>query len=50
VIAAAKAAGMDVPPPQMRKLADNSWGFAVRASKPIRAPSALTSSGVEGRP
>jgi hypothetical protein len=50
VIAAAKAAGMEVPPPQMRKLADNSWGFAVRGSKPVRAPSALTSSATEGRP
>ena len=49
VVAAAKAAGMEVPPPQMRKLADNSWGFAVRGSKPIR-PAALTSSIVEGRP
>jgi type II secretory pathway component PulL len=50
VIAAAKAAGMEVPPPQMRKLADNSWGFAVRGSKPVRAASALTSSAMEERP
>jgi type II secretory pathway component PulL len=48
VIAAAKAAGMEVPPPQMRKLADNSWGFAVHGSKAI-GTAALTSSS-EGRP
>ncbi|HEY7115774.1 MAG TPA: GspL/Epsl periplasmic domain-containing protein [Tepidisphaeraceae bacterium] len=33
LVAAAKSAGMDVPPPQMRKDADGQWSFVVRGNR-----------------
>jgi hypothetical protein len=38
LVAAARGAGLDVPPPQMEKLADGSWRFTIRASKPGKSP------------
>ncbi|MDB5324243.1 MAG: hypothetical protein JWN40_5874 [Phycisphaerales bacterium] len=38
LVAAARGAGLEVPPPQMEKLADGSWRFTIRASKPGKSP------------
>jgi hypothetical protein len=38
LIAAARGAGLEVPLPQMEKLADGSWRFTIRASKPTKSP------------
>ena len=38
LVAAARGAGLDVPPPQMEKLNDGSWRFTIRATKPGRSP------------
>jgi hypothetical protein len=38
LVTAARSAGMEVPPPQMRKDAAGHWSFTVRGSKPARAP------------
>jgi hypothetical protein len=33
LVAAARGAGLEVPPPQMEKLADGSWRFTIRATR-----------------
>jgi hypothetical protein len=38
LVSAARAAGMEVPQPQMRKDAAGYWNFMVRGSKPGKAP------------
>jgi hypothetical protein len=38
LVAAARAAGLEVPPPEMRKEPDGLWGFVVRGAKPQPAP------------
>ncbi len=43
--AAARAAGMDVSPPQTQRLPDGGWSFVVRGSKAARAPAAAASMG-----
>jgi hypothetical protein len=34
LVASARAAGLDVAPPQLRKTADGTWGFVVRGTRP----------------
>jgi hypothetical protein len=38
LVAAARGAGLEVPPPQMEKLADGSWRFTIRATKAAKSP------------
>jgi hypothetical protein len=38
LVNAARAAGMDVPLPQMRKDASGRWNYLIQGSKPARAP------------
>lgn len=37
LVAAAKAAGLNVPPPQSRKENDNAWSFVLRGARPADA-------------
>jgi hypothetical protein len=38
LVAAARGAGLEVPPPQMEKLGDGSWRFTIRATKAANSP------------
>jgi hypothetical protein len=41
LVAAARSAGLEVPPPQMEKLGDGSWRFTIRATKGAKSPVAV---------
>jgi hypothetical protein len=46
IVSAVRSAGMDTPPPQLRKTGDGAWSFTVRGTRPVEsAPRAAAGGG-----